>query len=72
LVNVPLSSGNTFASKVNVDFLNGANILGLPIDNVGRQYIALIPNDVLKVSTIANLTAAKTCWVRAYGNDYQA
>lgn len=71
LVNIPLSSGNTNAARYNVDFLNGANILGLPIDNSGRQYIPLLPNDVLKVGSLAGLTAAKTCWVQASGNDYQ-
>lgn len=71
LVNVPLSSGNTNAARFNVDFLSGANILGLPVDNAGRQYIPLMPNDVLRVGALANLTAAKTCWVQASGNDYQ-
>lgn len=72
LVNVPLSSGNTNAARFNVDFLDGVNILGLPVDNTGRRYIPLMPNDVLKVGALANLTAAKTCWVQASGNDYQA
>ena len=72
LVNVPLSSGNTNAARFNVDFLDGINILGLPVDNTGRRYIPLMPNDVLKVGALANLTAAKTCWVQASGNDYQA
>lgn len=71
LVNVPLSSGNTNAAKYNVDFLDGVNIVGLPIDNTGKRYIPLLPNDVLKVGALANLTAAKTCWVQASGNDYQ-
>jgi hypothetical protein len=71
LVNVPLSSGNTNAARFNVDFLNGINILGLPVDNTGRQYIPLLPNDVLRVGALANLTAARTCWVQASGNDYQ-
>jgi hypothetical protein len=71
LVNVPLSSGNTNAARFNVDFLNGINILGLPLDNTFRQYIPLKPNDVLRVGALANLTAAKTCWVQASGNDYQ-
>lgn len=71
LVNVPLSSGNTNAAKYNVDFLDGVNILGLPIDNTGKRYIPLMPNDVLKVGALANLTSAKTCWVHASGNDYQ-
>lgn len=71
LVNVPLSSGNTNAARFNVDFLDGINIAGLPIDNTGKRYIPLMPNDVLKVGALANLTAAKTCWVQASGNDYQ-
>ena len=71
LVNVPLSSGNTNAARFNVDFLDGINIVGLPIDNTGKRYIPLMPNDLLKVGALANLTAAKTCWVQASGNDYQ-
>lgn len=71
LVNVPLSSGNTNAAKFNVDFLDGINIVGLPIDNTGKRYIPLMPNDILKVGALANLTAAKTCWVQASGADYQ-
>lgn len=71
LVNVPLSSGNTNAARFNVDFLDGVNIVGLPLDNTGKRYIPLMPNDVLKVGALANLTAAKTCWVQAQGNDYQ-
>ncbi len=71
LVNVPLNSGNTNAARFNVDFLDGVNILGLPIDNTGKRYIPLMPNDLLKVGALANLTAAKTCWVSAHGNDYQ-
>lgn len=72
LVNVPLSSGNTNAARFNVDFLDGVNILGLPIDNTGKRYIPLMPNDVLKCGALANLTAAKTCWVQGQGADYQA
>lgn len=72
LVNVPASSGNTNAARFNVDFLDGINIVGLPVDNAGRRYIPLMPNDVLKVGALANLTAAKTCWVQGSGNDYQA
>jgi hypothetical protein len=72
LVNVPLSSGNTNAARFNVNFLDGVNILGLPIDNAGNRYIPLMPNDVLKCGALANLTAAKTCWVQGQGSDYQA
>lgn len=72
LVNVPLSAGNTNAARFNVDFLDGTNILGLPIDNNGKRYIPLMGGDILKVGALANLTAAKTCWVQAQGSDYQA
>ena len=71
LVNVPLSSGNTNAARFNVDFLDGINIVGLPIDNTGKRYIPLLAGDVLRVGALANLTAAKTCWVQASGNEYQ-
>lgn len=71
LVNVPLSSGNTNAARFNVDFLDGVNIVGLPIDNTGKRYIPLKGSDVLKCGALANLTAAKTCWVHGSGNDYQ-
>lgn len=71
LVNVPLSAGNTNAARFNVDFLNGANILGLPVDNSGRQYIPLMPNDQLRVGSLGNLSSSKTVWVHASGNDYQ-
>lgn len=72
LVNVPLSSGNTNAARFNVNFLDGSNITGLPLDNAGNRYIPLMANDVLKCGALANLTAAKTCWVQAQGSDYQA
>ena len=72
LVNIPLSSGNTNAARFPVDFLNGTNLPGLPVDNTGRQYIPLLANDVLRVVALANLTAAKTCYVSAHGLDYQA
>jgi hypothetical protein len=71
LVNIPLSSGNTNAARFAVDFLNGINIPGLPIDQTGRQYIPLLANDVLKASTIANLSATKSAWINASGVDYQ-
>lgn len=72
LVNVPLSSGNTNAARFNVDFLDGVNIVGLPIDNNGKRYIPLMGGDVLKCGALANLTSGKTCWVHASGSDYQA
>ena len=71
LVNVPLSSGNTNAARFNVDFLDGVNILGLPLDNTGKRYIPLLAGDVLRVGSGAVLSLTKTCWVSAHGNDYQ-
>ncbi len=72
LVNVPLSSGNTLAAKFAVDFLDGVNLPGMPIDNTGKRYIALKPNEKLRVGSLAGLTAAKSTWVTAQGADYQA
>jgi len=71
LVNIPLSSGNTNAARFPVDFLNGVNLPGLPIDNTGRQYIPLIANDVLRATTLANLSASQSAWITAHCADYQ-
>lgn len=72
LVNIPLSSGNTNAARFAVDFLNGTNIPGLPIDNTGRQYIPMMPNDVLRATTLANLSASQSAFLFANGMDYSA
>ena len=66
LVNIPLSSGNTNAARFPVDFLNGTNLPGLPVDNTGRQYIPLLANDVLKFTTLANLSSTKSEIGRAH------
>jgi hypothetical protein len=70
LVNIPLSSGNTLAVRYNVDYLDGVNILGLPLDNTGKRYIPLQGGDKLKVSTLINI-ASGSAWVSAHGADYQ-
>lgn len=67
LVNIPLSSGNTAAAATMVDML--ATIPGLPLDNQGKRYISLGPNDVLKATALANLTAAKSAWLTAQGSN---
>lgn len=71
LVSIPASSGNTLAVRYNVDYLDGVNIVGLPLDNTGKRYIPLQGDDKLKVSTIINI-AAGSAWVSAHGADYQA
>jgi hypothetical protein len=70
MVNVPLSSGNTNAARFPVDMLDPSNLPGLPIDQYGKRYIDLGPGDVLKCGALANLTAAKSCWITAIANDY--
>jgi hypothetical protein len=72
MVNIPLSSGNTNAARFPVDFLNGTNLPGLPIDNTGRQYIPMMPNDVLRATTLANLTGGRSCWITAFAQDFVA
>jgi hypothetical protein len=72
LVNVPLSAGNTNAARFVTDFLNGSNIPGLPLDNTGRQYIPLVAGDVLRATTLANLTAGRSCWITSFAQDFVA
>jgi hypothetical protein len=71
IVNVPLNSGNS-GSVNNVDALRGASITlqGLPIDVTGKPYIPLMPNEVLKFSCLANMTAGKKCYATALGADF--
>ena len=76
LRNVPLSSGNVAAAP-NVDLLdpsdgNTTPLRGMMIDENGKKFIPLKANEVLRAGALANLTAAKTCWVTAIGSDYQA
>lgn len=71
IINVPLSSGNV-ANTLNVNMLDSTVLKGLPSDMSGNRYIPLGNNEVLKCGALANLTAAKTCWVTALGSDYQA
>lgn len=70
IVNIPLSAGNLSSVKP-VDFLNDVNIPGLPIDNNGKRYIALLPNEKLRAGSAAALTTAKSTWLTAQGADYQ-
>lgn len=72
LVNVPLSAGNTNAARFVTDFLNGSNIPGLPLDNTGRQYIPLMSGDVLRATTLANLTGGRSCWITSFAQDFVA
>lgn len=72
LINVPLSAGNTNAARFVTDFLNGTNIPGLPLDNTGRQYIPLVAGDVLRATTLANLTGGRSCWITAFAQDFVA
>ena len=69
LVPVAINSGNIAATR-NVDFLDGINITGLPVDNTGKRYIPMQPNDVLKFSPLASLTTFRVI-ITCHGADYQ-
>ena len=69
LVNVPLSSGNV-ANTPNVNLLDSNSLRGIAIDASGNRYIPLNANEVLKVGTLAAMTAARTTIVTAIGSDY--
>ncbi len=71
IVNVPLSSGNT-AALANIDALRGTGVTlqGLPLDITGKPYIPLMGAEVLKMSCLATMTAAKVCTALALGADF--
>lgn len=70
IINVPINSGNA-ANTLNVDGLNPAVLNGMPIDNTGKRYIELAASETLRVSTLANMTAAKKCYCTVQGADYE-
>lgn len=69
IVNVPFSSGNA-ANTLNVNLLNSLVLLGTATDQYGKNIIRLGPSETLRVSTLANMTAAKSCYVTAQYSDY--
>jgi hypothetical protein len=68
-INVPLSSGN-LASVLSVDGLLSTVAVGALIDQNGKRFIRLGPSETLRVSTVANMTAAKHCYVTVQGADF--
>lgn len=72
-VNIPATSGNTVGSTVkNVDFLDGVNLLGLPVDNTGKRYIPLGNNEQLKFSVFTAIPSGATrTYITSLGADYQ-
>lgn len=72
IINVPASSGNS-GSLASVDALSasGVSLQGCKKDNTGKFYFDLSAGQTLKCSVLANMTAAKKCWVTAGGGNYQ-
>ena len=71
LVNIPLSSANTFAARVHVDLLSLSNLPGLQIDPASRKpFILLGKGEALKASTLANLTSSTICVLSGEKYDY--
>lgn len=66
---VAIGAGNVTATR-NVDFLDGVNIAGLPLDNTGKRYVPLQGGDVIKFSSLASLTTFKV-FITCHGADYQ-
>ena len=71
IANVPLRSGD-LGTVQNVDLLDGAGIrlTGMLIDNSGKRYISIPGSWLLRVSTVAAMTAVKNCFVISQGFDY--
>jgi len=71
ICNVPLNSGNS-GTVINVDMLDGTGVRlnGMLVDMTGKRYISIPASWTLRVSVLANMTAAKKCHVVAQGFDY--
>lgn len=72
-VTVLATAGNAATALVkNTDFLDGINILGLPVDNTGKRYIPLQGSDQLKFSVNTSIAAgAARLIISCFGADYQ-
>jgi hypothetical protein len=71
LINIPLSSANTFAARVHVDLLSLANLPGIEIDPTSRKpFILLGRGEALKATTLANLTSTTICVISGAKFDY--
>jgi hypothetical protein len=71
LVNIPLSSANTFAARVHVDMLSLTNLPGLSIDSGTRKpFILLGRGEALKATTLANLSSSAICVISGAKFDY--
>lgn len=76
-VQIPTANG-TNGSDDSVDILNtnlntgSGTIAGLPVDNVGKTYISMEAGDTLKVGCLTTMTAAETCTVNIFGEDFAA
>jgi hypothetical protein len=68
-VNIPIAAG-TNGTVPGIDLLAAAGMAGLPLDTVGKRYIPMKTGDTLKVGPIVTMTAAKTCTVSVFAQDY--
>lgn len=68
-VNIPTLSGTNGAAPA-IDLLNATAFAALPFDNTGKRILPLKTGDVLKGACLVTMTAAKTLWVSAIGQDY--
>ena len=70
LVNVPITSGTAAAAPSAVDALSKTTLPGLPLDNYGKPYLHLGPNDILYVGVLAAMTANKILFATAMAEQY--
>lgn len=68
-INVPINSGATGAI-VNVDCLSNPYLIGLCIDQGGKNVIPLAPNVQLFIGVQAAVTAAKFVIISAFAEDF--
>lgn len=69
VISIPIVAGSTGALP-SPDLLAAASMPGLPVDSMGKPYLPLKNGDTLKVGCLVTMTAAKTCVVSLFGQDY--
>jgi len=64
------AGAGTDGFNFSLDLLNPINFQGLPINNIGKPYLRLKSGDTVKVAVTTAVTAAKTIYLSAFGQDY--
>lgn len=70
-ISVPISAGYGSTGLVPaIDLLNSSMMPGLTVNSAGKRYIPCKSGDTIEVSPLNAVTAGRTLYISAFGQDY--